>query len=794
MLGILPGAWAQPAQEQDVPDNSPEERYQDMLNTSQEYPLLAIPQSVYDIPLQSSVDYSSGLPPVKDQGKQQSCSAWATHYYAKTWYEGRKHPEWDLSDPRYQFSPAFSYNQVVIGQDEGSSLEQNLFILESRGAVDLAEMPYDEDDYTTQPTDSQFEAAKPYRITRDWGQLWHLKDPAPRPIDDVKYWLNGGNLVVMTIPIYYDFPDTQGSPTSRYYDYDGTSAFYEGHSVCICGYDDNANPSGPDPDHRGGFLMVNSRGADWNGTNKGFVYLSYDFVKYHSWVAWGMTDTPSDVPVINEVLPARGRPGDTVAIIGDNFGTDRRSSRVVFQGGAEGEAVSWNNERIEVKVPAGAEGGDIHVDNWYGRRSKGLPFDVIKPTWYLAEGTTAWGFNTYITIENPGDEDLNALITYMPAGAVEQQETVGLPASSQTTLSDDHLRGLLGEVDFSTRVECVEGRTIAVDRTMYWGDGSGDGHCSIGATTPAATWYLAEGSSAWGFECWLLLQNPNDHEATCNLTYMVQGEGPQTFEKKVAANSRATFNMQSDIGQKDASIKVDSDLPVIAERAMYRYGKSEGHDSVGTTSPAATWYLAEGCTSWGFTTYLLVQNPQDSETVVDITYMTPTGEVPHPDSPFIMPPNSRLTINVNDALPQSDFSTRVTGSDPIVAERAMYWGDGGAGGGACHDSIGVSSPYTSFYLPDGQSSDGRETWILVQNPNDSDVVIELTYLTSQAQRSVFVEILPPGSRWTFNMADKVPEGRAAVMVESRSEGKKIVAERAMYWNSRGAGTCTIGGY
>ena len=108
MLCLLPVAWAQPPQE---------------------HPHPVIPESAYQISLQSSVDHSSGLPPVKDQGKQQSCSAWATHYYAKTWYEGRKHPEWDLSDPRYQFSPAFAYNQVVIGQDEGSSLEQNLFVL-----------------------------------------------------------------------------------------------------------------------------------------------------------------------------------------------------------------------------------------------------------------------------------------------------------------------------------------------------------------------------------------------------------------------------------------------------------------------------------------------------------------------------------------------------------------------------------------------------------------------------------------------------------------------------------------
>jgi hypothetical protein len=32
------------------------------------------------------------------------------------------------------------------------------------------------------------------------------------------------------------------------------------------------------------------------------------------------------------------------------------------------------------------------------------------------------------------------------------------------------------------------------------------------------------------------------------------------------------------------------------------------------------------------------------------------------------------------------------------------------------------------------------------------------------------------------------------MVTSKTSGKKIMVERSMYWNSRGAGTDTIGGY
>jgi hypothetical protein len=44
------------------------------------------------------------------------------------------------------------------------------------------------------------------------------------------------------------------------------------------------------------------------------------------------------------------------------------------------------------------------------------------------------------------------------------------------------------------------------------------------------------------------------------------------------------------------------------------------------------------------------------------------------------------------------------------------------------------------------------------------------------------------------MADKGIQGRAAIMVTSKTKDKKIMCERAMYWNTRGAGTDTLGGF
>jgi virginiamycin B lyase len=437
-------------------------------------------------------------------------------------------------------------------------------------------------------------------------------------------------------------------------------------------------------------------------------------------------------------------------------------------------------------ITAGPDGAlwFLTIDGYVNR------MDIGTPTWYLAEGSTAWGFDTYISIQNPNASIVHAAITYMTGSGPVDGGVIPLAPASQVTLFP---RETLAARDFSTRVECVEAKSIAVDRTMIWtGTHSTqpEAHSSIGVTSPALTWFLPEGSSAWNFECWLLIQNPTGQTAHCNVTYMIEGEAPRSFPKTVGANQRQSFNMADDIGAKDASIRVTSDVPVIPERSMYRYDRREGHDSIGTTTPSPDYYLAEGTTAWGFTTFVLVQNPNANPADVTVTYMTSDGPVVRPA--FTMEPNSRRTIRVNDVLPNKDFSTKVSGTMPIIAERAMYYTSDGE---VCHDSIGLPEAHKTFYLPDGNSFPGFETWTLVQNPNTTPVTIAITYMTpSGTGNQTRYDTIGAGSRKTYLMGDTLPNSRASIQVVCTSAGKKIMSERAMYWNHRNTATDTIGGF
>lgn len=465
------------------------------------------------------------------------------------------------------------------------------------------------------------------------------------------------------------------------------------------------------------------------------------------------------------------------------------------------------DQKFTIKPDSGYEIADVKVDgasvgartsytfkNVTKDHSITAVFASVKKVYYLAEGTNAWGFTTYVSLANPNKTAVTATVSYLETGAPSGKEKgmsreVIVPANSQTTVSSLYD---IGPADFSTEVESA--LPLAVDRTMYWtGESSSSPgyHSSVATDSPARKWYLAEGSSRWGFETWTAVLNPNDAEASVTLTYMTEDAGSRTRVKKIPARSRVTCSMKDDAGETDASIQVSSDLPVVAERSMYRNDRREGSCSVGASVPSRAFFLSEGATGYGpgFTTWVLVQNPGDVENEVRLTFQTPAGSVPGPS--LTMGPNSRKSVKINDTVaPDTDVSTVVEGSAPLVAERAMYWNS--PAGEAFHASVGMSAPARVFFMADGQTWGGCETWVLVQNPNDKPVEVEVAYLLARGGAPVSItETIGANSRKSFNMADSMT-GRAGIRVTSVKGGPPVMVERAMYWNDKSAGACTTG--
>lgn len=130
------------------------------------------------------------------------------------------------------------------------------------------------------------------------------------------------------------------------------------------------------------------------------------------------------------------------------------------------------------------------------------------------------------------------------------------------------------------------------------------------------------------------------------------------------------------------STGVESDQPIVVERAMYWGSSAAGHSSMGATALATTWYLPEGCTASPFEEWVLVMNPGAAPANVTATFMLEGGN--NIVRRYTLAPTSRLTIHVDEIVGDSAVSVRLDSDRPIVAERSMYFGQGGT------NSVGVS--------------------------------------------------------------------------------------------------------
>ena len=203
------------------------------------------------------------------------------------------------------------------------------------------------------------------------------------------------------------------------------------------------------------------------------------------------------------------------------------------------------------------------------------------------------------------------------------------------------------------------------------------GHVAASVSEPSREWYFAEGYTGGGFDTYVLVLNPGEEPATTVFDFMLP-DGAVHRERLVAGpHSRMTVPVDALPGLEntEVSLRITSDRPVVAERAMY-FGYLEcpgGHAELGRTVPALRHYLAEGYTSPHYDAFLLLMNPGDLSTAVRITYMKPDGNRLIQD--LEVPAHARATILVNrvPGMESTEFSVLAEAGRPVFVERAMYF-------------------------------------------------------------------------------------------------------------------------
>ncbi len=421
-------------------------------------------------------------------------------------------------------------------------------------------------------------------------------------------------------------------------------------------------------------------------------------------------------------------------------------------------------------------------------------------TFYFAEGTTRPGFDPYLCIQNPGDTDAVVTITYMKGdGTTTAQDWTVFPHTRLTVLPS----GVLGvgddtAHDFGTKVECTNGRQVFVERPMYFNykEMWTGGHDVMGATSLENTFYFAEGYTGAGvFEEWLTMLNPGTADTIAHITYMFPDGTTQAQEVFVGATTRANVFVNEVVGlDKEVSVKIEADDPIVAERPMYfnyREKWTGGHDVMGSNTLGGTFYFAEGYTGMDdFEEWLTLQNPGVVEANLEITYMFSDSSVYTQN--LVVGPTSRATVNVNEEVGTGrDVSVKIVSDQPILAERPMYFNYKGEWTGG-HDAVGAMIADSAFYFAEGTCRPNFEAYITIQNPGAFDADVTITYMKGDGTTAAQSLTVPANTRSTVLPRDTLGTGDDdahdfSFVVECTND-QLIVAERPMYFNYNGAWT------
>ncbi len=211
-----------------------------------------------------------------------------------------------------------------------------------------------------------------------------------------------------------------------------------------------------------------------------------------------------------------------------------------------------------------------------------------------------------------------------------------------------------------------------------------------------------------------------------------------------------------------------------------------------------TWYLAEGSTGF-FEEEILIANPNGVAANVSIQYLVPVGSPTPALKQITLPATSRTTVKVNQDITIHALSAIITSDQPIIVERSLYWGGAGRQGG--HNTVGVQAPQMEWFLAEGVSNAIFDEFILISNPNNATVEVQIDYLGTDGIKDIDTYTVAANSRRTIHAAvdlDSRFGGRFrnrtfSAKVKSLTAGNPILVERSIYWGGIFAAGLNPGG-
>ena len=197
--------------------------------------------------------YSLAMPPVRYQGTEGSCVAFAVTY-ARACEQYYKTGAVNYSDAENVFSPEYVFNQVSEQDGIGSAVVNALNLLKSQGVCTWQSMPYSATNgCSVMPDAAQIAEATNYKIT-SYSRIIHSDQTA------IKTMIAGKHPVIASFTVDQNFYNACSG-----FIWNSLTGNSGSHTMLLCGYDDAKHA----------YKAINSWGTAWG--DAGYIWIDYDF-------------------------------------------------------------------------------------------------------------------------------------------------------------------------------------------------------------------------------------------------------------------------------------------------------------------------------------------------------------------------------------------------------------------------------------------------------------------------------------------------------------------------------------
>ena len=418
----------------------------------------------------------------------------------------------------------------------------------------------------------------------------------------------------------------------------------------------------------------------------------------------------------------------------------------------------------------------------------------ISSSWFCPGAAGGDGVtNAYVNISNPGETDLVASVSFMSAGPAVDQRVV-VPPRSRTQV--EFLKG--STVGVVAPVVELIGTVGTVEQQLDFPGGDVTSQC---VPDTSASWYFADGFTAEGSSERIVITNPYPDPAVVDVGYTTRdgARKPANLQGLIVAPRSSKSLGMGELGAQNEprlAVRVAATTGrVVASRIQHYVGLGRlGYSTtVGNPRALPQWWFVSGRTGPQVEELLILFNPGEKESLVQVTFFGPgiTNGIPvdqdnaaaTPTQEITVPAGEIVAVNTDQVadLPKGDHAMVVSSLNdvPVVAEHVLSQRTGGSSFTAVTNGLPDGLLSGTWRLPSGLVGGALNAITVLNTTADAATVTVSAYGPGGKVAIPGLEnvALGPASTLALDVPADVPPGE--VVIEST---QPVAVQRRMARN------------